>query len=249
LTPLFRIVYVHYVYTLACYRSGTLGLEMITIQVESLAQEVAKRIREMIRKGTLKKGDRIVEKSLSQAMGISRTPFREALRLLSSEGLVELVPNKGAYVAQPSMKDIREMFWVMSILEGKCARLCAKRTDEEGLQKLDDLYRKLEKQYREKNHEGYMDVNHSYHSLVQDLAGNKILSEVIDNLRQKILLYRYRQIYQPDRLKASMQEHSELQKAFREKNPAAAERIMKEHLMRQCEVLASVYSETLNSPR
>jgi DNA-binding GntR family transcriptional regulator len=217
---------------------------MITIQVESLAQEVAKRIREMIRKGTLKKGDRIVEKSLSQTMGISRTPFREALRLLSSEGLVELVPNKGAYVAQPSMQDIREMFWVMGILEGKCARLCAKRADEEGLQKLDDLYQKLEKQYQETNYEGYMDVNHRYHSLVQDMAGNKILSEVIDNLRQKILLYRYRQIYQPDRLKASMQEHCELQKAFLERNPAAAERLMKEHLKRQCEALESVYSET-----
>jgi len=247
LTPLFGIVYVYYVYTLAWYRLATVELAMITIQVESLAQEIAKRIREMIRKGTLKKGDRIVEKSLSQAMGISRTPFREALRLLSSEGLVELVPNKGAYVAQPSMKDIREMFWVMSILEGKCARLCAKRTDEEGLQKLDDLYRKLEKQYQGKNHEGYMDVNHRYHSLVQDLAGNKILSEVVDNLRQKILLYRYRQIYQPDRLKASMQEHCELQKAFREKKPAAAERLMKEHLMRQCEALESVYTGALNS--
>jgi len=249
LTPLFGIVYVYDVYTLAWYRLATVELAMITIQVESLAQEIAKRIREMIRKGTLKKGDRIVEKSLSQAMGISRTPFREALRLLSSEGLVELVPNKGAYVAQPSMKDIREMFWVMSILEGKCARLCARRTDEEGLQKLDELHRKLEKQYQEKNHEGYMDVNHRYHSLVQDLAGNKILSEVIDNLRQKILLYRYRQIYQPDRLKASMQEHSDLQKAFRRKNPAEAERLMKEHLKRQWEALESVYTETLNPPR
>jgi DNA-binding GntR family transcriptional regulator len=234
---------------MAQHSTDASGLDMNTIQVESLAQEVAKRIREMIRKGTLKKGDRIVEKFLSQAMGISRTPFREALRLLSSEGLVELVPNKGAYVAQPSMKDIREMFWVMGILEGKCARLCAKRTDDSGLQKLDDLYRKLEEQYQENNHEGYMDVNHRYHSLVQDLAGNKILSEVINNLRQKILLYRYRQIYQPDRLKASMQEHSELQKAFREKNPAAAERLMKEHLMRQCEALESVYTETLNPPR
>jgi len=234
---------------MAQHSTDASGLDMNTIQVESLAQEVAKRIREMIRKGTLKKGDRIVEKFLSQAMGISRTPFREALRLLSSEGLVELVPKKGAYVAQPSMKDIREMFWVMGILEGKCARLCAKRTDDSGLQKLDDLYRKLEEQYQENNHEGYMDVNHRYHSLVQDLAGNKILSEVINNLRQKILLYRYRQIYQPDRLKASMQEHSELQKAFREKNPAAAERLMKEHLMRQCEALESVYTETLNPPR
>ncbi len=83
---------------------------MTTIIAQSLAQEVAKRIREMIRKGTLKKGDKIVEKPLCQTMGISRTPLREALRLLSSEGLVELIPNKGAHVAEPSMEDIREMF-------------------------------------------------------------------------------------------------------------------------------------------
>ena len=62
-------------------------------------------------------------------MGVSRTPLREALRLLSSEGLVELIPNKGAHVAEPSMGDIREMFWVMSILEGTCARAMRRKND------------------------------------------------------------------------------------------------------------------------
>jgi DNA-binding GntR family transcriptional regulator len=217
---------------------------MTAIPVQSLAQEVAKRIREMIRKGTLKKGDKIVEKPLCKTMGISRTPLREALRLLSSEGLVELIPNKGAHVAEPSMTDIREMFRVMSILEGTCARECAEKMNEDGLKKLDSLHQKLERHCLEKNHEKYMAVNHKYHTLVQELAGSKILTEVINGLRQKILLYRYRQIYEPNRLETSMQEHRELHEAFRKKNSAAAERLMKEHLIRQCEALESVYSET-----
>jgi len=216
---------------------------MKRIQAGYLAQEAAKRIREMIRKGALKKGDRILEAPMCQAMGVSRTPLREALRILSSEGLIELIPNRGAYVAQPSIKDIGEMFYVMSILEGTCARVCVEKMDDEGLRRLDDLYRKLEQHCQAEDREKYMAVNHSFHSLVQELAGNKVLSEVINALRQKILLYRYRQIYQPNRLKESMQEHRDLQQAFRERNPEAAERFMQEHLTRQFNALKSVYSE------
>jgi DNA-binding GntR family transcriptional regulator len=216
---------------------------MKRIQVGYLAQEAAKRIREMIRKGALKKGDRILEAPMCQAMGVSRTPLREALRILSSEGLIELIPNRGAYVAQPSIKDIEEMFYVMSILEGTCARVCVEKMDDEGLRRLDDLYRKLEEHCQTEDREKYMAVNHSFHSLVQELAGNKVLSEVINALRQKILLYRYRQIYQPNRLKESMQEHRDLQQAFRERNPEGAERFMQEHLTRQFNALKSVYSE------
>ena len=183
---------------------------------------------------------------MCRAMGVSRTPLREALRILSSEGLIELIPNKGAYVAQPSITEIGEMFHVMSILEGTCARACTEKMQPAGLKRLDDLYRKLEVHCRAEDREKYMAVNHRFHSLVQELAGNKILSEVINGLRQKILLYRYRQIYQPDRLRESMQEHRNLQKAFRARNPDAAERCMKKHLNRQFQALKSVYAGPSN---
>lgn len=220
---------------------------MSPIIVKSLAQEIAERIRVMIRKGTLKKGDQIVEKRLCEALGVSRTPLREALRLLSSEGLFELIPNKGAFVAQPSMQDIREMFWVMSLLEGACARVCAERMTEKGLKELEKLHQKLEKYCAAGNREKYMEVNHRYHTLIQELAGNRILGEVINGLRQKILLYRYRQIYEPNRLETSMAEHHNLHEAFRKKDPEAAERVMKEHLIRQCESLEGVYSDSVDS--
>jgi DNA-binding GntR family transcriptional regulator len=220
---------------------------MRKIQTGYLAQKAANKIREMIRKGALKKGDKILEAPMCQAMGVSRTPLREALRILSSEGLVQLIPNKGATVAQPSIKDIEEMFFVMSILEGTCARLCAEKMDHKGLKRLDYLYGKLEEHCQAEDREKYMAVNRSFHSLVQELAGNKVLSEVINGLRQKILLYRYRQIYQPNRLQESIQEHRDLQQAFRERGPEAAERFMKAHLTRQFNALKSVYTEASDS--
>ena len=222
---------------------------MKKIQPGYLAQQAADRIRDMIRNGSLKTGDRILEEPMCAAMGVSRTPLREALRILSSEGLIESIPNRGSYVAQPSIEDVGEMFFVMSILEGTCARLCAEKLDEKGLRRLDDLFRKLEQHCRAENREKYMAVNHRFHSLVQELAGNQVLSQVIDGLRQKILLYRYRQIYQPNRLKESMQEHRGLQQAFRDRNPDAAEACMRAHLTRQFEALKTVLAEAQNIRR
>jgi DNA-binding GntR family transcriptional regulator len=216
---------------------------MSRIAVKPLHQEVARRIREMITKGVLHKGDRIVEKDLSQAMGTSRTPLREALRLLSSEGLIDLVPHKGAYVAQPSMGEIREMFEVMSLLEASCARKAAEKMTDADLRKLEKLHEKLEKYFREKSHEKYLEVNRRYHSLLQEIGGSKVLNDVINSLKQKIMLYRQRQLYQPDRFEASMREHRDLLDALSRRDPVAADRAMRTHLIKQCEALKSVYED------
>jgi DNA-binding GntR family transcriptional regulator len=163
---------------------------MKKIQPGYLAQQAADRIRDMIRNGSLKLGGRVLEAPMCAAMGVSRTPLREALRILSSEGLIESIPNRGSYVAQPTIEAVGEMFFVMAILEGTCARLCVQRLDKKGLRRLDDLFGKLEQHCRVEDREKYMAVNHRFHSLVQELAGNQVLSRVIDGPRQKILLYR-----------------------------------------------------------
>lgn len=207
------------------------------IPIKPLHLEVADRVRQMILNGELKKGERILEAEMCTSLGISRTPFREALRILSSEGLIDVVPNRGAYVAQPSAKDIREMFEVMSILEGACARVAAERMTASDFRKIEGTHQTLEAHYAAKDHERYLAVNHAYHVLVQEMAGNKILDEVINGLRQKILLYRHRQLYQTDRFAASIQEHRDLLEAFRRRDAEAAESLMKRHLMNQCEAI------------
>jgi len=195
----------------------------------------------MIRKGALNKGDRIVEKDLCASLGISRTPLREALRCLTSEGLITILPHRGAYVAEPSMDEIREMFEVMTLLEGNCAAMAAKKISESDLQKLEKLHEKLEQHYEANQPEKYLDVNQKFHSMLQEMAGNKVLNDVVNGLRQKIVLYRYRQLYQPDRFQASMREHHSLMDALRKRDPVAAEDRMRQHLMNQCEALKNLY--------
>lgn len=211
------------------------------IQIRSLSETVAQRIRDMIRRGTLKTGDRIVEKQLCDALGVSRTPLREALRVLKSEGLVDLVPHKGAYVAQPSMEDIKDLFDVMSILEGECARVASQKMSEADFARLEKLHQKLEKYFEQKDRDKYLEVNHKYHSLIQEMAGNRVLNEILGGLRQKILLYRQRQLFQPDRFEASIKEHRLLLEALRNRDADAVESLMKTHLMNQCEALRSLY--------
>ena len=117
---------------------------MHKIQAKTLHQEIANQIRGMIRNGILIKGQKIDEKYLCESMGVSRTPVRESLRILSSEGLIDLVPNRGAYISQPPIKEIKDMFEVMSVLEGTCARLATKKMEEKDFRKIEALHKKLE---------------------------------------------------------------------------------------------------------
>jgi DNA-binding GntR family transcriptional regulator len=114
---------------------------------------------------------------------------------------------------------------------------------ERELEKIEKLHEKLEKHYQERDHEKYLKVNQRYHVLLQEITGNQVLNDVVNGLRDKILLYRYRQLYQPDRFQASMNEHRDLMKALRSRDPDAAESIMRKHLMNQCEALRALYGD------
>ncbi len=219
------------------------GFYMTRITKISLPEEVARRIRRMIWEGVLRKGDRIIENDLSETLGVSRTPLREALRSLTAEGLVEIRPHRGAYVAEPSMDQIQDMFEVMSFLEGLCARIATEKASDSQIRELEKLHERLERHHLAGQPEKYLEVNEKFHSLLQDLVGNQALNDVINGLRKKILLYRYRQLYQPYRFEASMSEHRELMEAIRERRPADAERLMRTHLTNQCEALKNACRE------
>ena len=215
---------------------------MPRIEIKTLHQEVAERIRKMIRKGDLLRGQKIDEKLLCETMGVSRTPVRESLRILHSEGLVDLIPHKGAYVSQPPIEEIRDMFEVMSVLEGMCARLATQKMTEKDFKKIQTLHLKLESHFKDRDHEAYLDTNSLLHEFVQEVSGNKALNEVINGLRQKILLYRHRQLYHKDRFERSMQEHRDILEAFRNRDAELAESSMKKHLTNQCDALMELYA-------
>ena len=195
--------------------------------------QIADRLRDMIMTSQLKEGDKINENELCASMGISKTPLREALRVLSAEGLISLVPNRGSFVTKPTIGEIKEMFEVMSVLEGVCARAAAARMDAAALDTVEQLHAKLEQEYTSRDQKEYIRINNQYHKFIQQLAGNRTLNQIVNGLREKILLYRFQSLNLPGRFDASIKEHRELLEAFRQKSAQQAERIMKKHLKNQ----------------
>jgi DNA-binding GntR family transcriptional regulator len=206
---------------------------------KAIHEVVAAQIREMIWNGVLTKGQKIDEKHLCESMGVSRTPIRESLRMLNAEGLVCHIPNKGAYVSDPPMDVIKDMFEVMSVLEGTCARLAINKMTDKDFNKIELLHQELEKHYIARDHKAYLKCNNTLHVFIEDLAGSKVLGEVIGGLRKKILLYRYLQLYKGDRFDKSIQEHRDILEAFRKRDVVLAESAMKRHLIDQCKVLVN----------
>jgi DNA-binding GntR family transcriptional regulator len=199
----------------------------------TLVDRVIKQIREAISSGRLKPGDRLVEKDIAQGMQIGRNAVREAFRYMAKEGVVTITPFKGAHVTLHSKKEIQQMFEVMGGLEGMCARLAAQKMSQENLKELESLHTDLETYYKKKDPEKYLKTNWAFHGLIQKFAKNDVLDQVVNELRQKIFLYRKKQLFQPNRFRASMDEHRLIIKAFQEKNPTEVEQRMRQHLFRQ----------------
>jgi DNA-binding GntR family transcriptional regulator len=208
-----------------------------------LATQVAEEIRRLIRTNQLVSGQRLFEQRLCEKLGVSRTPLREALHILSAEGLVSLSPNKGARVAESSIEDIFHMFEAMSVLEGSCARLAAERLTDSELKKMERLHEHLEASHGDGDPERYMSWNREFHEFVQEKAGNPVLGKITSGLRAVILLHRYRQIYRPGRFDESIEEHRRLIEAFRARDSQRAERLMQVHLQKQCQALVLYYGE------
>lgn len=215
-------------------------MNMESIKVESLESQVSFRIREMIRQRILTKGEKIKERELCEQLGVSRTPVREALRTLKSEGLIDIIPNKGAFVSEPSIENIREIFEVMTLLEGEASRLAAERITDEELKKFEDLHKELKRHHAEKNSERYLEVNTQCHKYIRSLAKNQLLYELIRSLHDKILLYRTQQLNKEGRFDQSIKEHEELLRAFRKRDAKRAELAMKKHLKNQEEALVAM---------
>ena len=210
---------------------------------KTLSEKTADKIRELIHKDLLEGGEKLNEMTLCEQLGVSRTPLREALRALSAEGLVEIHRNRGAFVADISIEELRHSFEVMSILEGSCARLAAERLTNADLEALENLHAKLEEHYRDNDPHAYVKHNQCYHEFIQEKTGNPVLSRIVSELRGRIQLHRFRQIYRPGRLDRSMDEHRGLMEAFRAREGERAEKLMRLHLKKQCDALVMYYAE------
>jgi DNA-binding GntR family transcriptional regulator len=203
-----------------------------------LYQEVAERLRQDIYRQQLKPRAWIDEKALAVQYGISRTPLREALKVLHAEGLVTLVPRRGCYVKELSTGELDQIFPVMALLEGRCAYEATVKATDADLQHLDQLHAELERYAAANDVDGYYEHNHHFHEEIQRLAGNLFLQRAISDLRKQLQLVRHLQLRAPGRLQASLHEHRQIMQALHAHDASTAENIMQQHLNHQRVALA-----------
>lgn len=203
------------------------------ITSQALYMQVADRLREQIYQNELAPGDAIDEMALCERFGISRTPLREALKVLDSEGLIELIPRRGSFVRRMDIEELNELFPVMVVLEGLCAREAVENCATEDLQRLEKMHEKLESFAGQSDVDAYYEQNFVFHQAIQDLSGNKWLQRVIGDLRKVLRLARHMQLTIPGRLEQSLNEHRQIMQAFKEKDPDLADHNMQNHLKQQ----------------
>lgn len=200
---------------------------------QALYLQVADRLRDQIYQHELIPGDPIDEMALCERYGISRTPLREALKVLSSEGLIELIPRRGSFVRSMEIDELNELFPVMAVLEGLCAREAVENCKPQDLKQLEQMHEKLEDYVKLGNIDAYYEQNFVFHQAVQDLSGNKWLQRVIGDLRKVLRLARHMQLTIPGRLEESLDEHRHIMEAFKLKDPDLADQNMQNHLKQQ----------------
>jgi DNA-binding GntR family transcriptional regulator len=201
--------------------------------LSSLHDEVAAKLRERIFSGALVPGGFIDEPALCAELSISRTPLREALKVLTAEGLVRHEPRRGCFVSQVTEQDLDEIFPVIALLEGRCAYEAARNATDADLQALDQLHERLQRNARGRHITEYYETNFAIHEAIIVLANNRWLAQVIGDLRKIVKLARLQQLHAPGRLEQSLSEHMAVYAALKARDAEGAEAAMRTHLTRQ----------------
>jgi DNA-binding GntR family transcriptional regulator len=194
----------------------------------ALYERVAERLRERILEHTLAPGSWIDEQALTTELGISRTPLREALKVLAAEGLVTMKLRRGAYVTEVSETDLSEVFHLLSLLESDAAASVALQASDTQLAELAALHQRLEATVGDRD--AFFSANERFHMRLLDIAGNRWRNQMVADLRRVMKLYRHHSLFKQGRLEASLKEHRRIMAALKARNAPLAQQLVQQHL-------------------
>ena len=190
--------------------------------------------------GRLPAGERIPEGELSDLLGVSRTPLREALKVLAEENLVQLQPNRGARVISFTVKEATALFEVIAALESLAVELLATQITPEQLAALEDMHARMVEHYRRHERDPYFELNSAIHEAIVAYAGNEVLSGTHARLMVRASRGRYMAIIDPARWDEAVEEHDLVMDALRRHDAQRAREVWRQHLRRSGEVVCAV---------
>ena len=197
---------------------------------QALHQQVAERLRERITEGVLPPGAKLNERELSEQLAVSRTPLREALRMLAAEGLVELLPNRGAVVVQMSARDVAETFDVIAALEGLAGELAAARIDAAALAEVQALHLEMRAAFTRRDLRGYYRLNAMIHEHIGAAAGNAVLQRLYRQVNARLHALRFRSNFDERKWAAAVEEHEQIVALLRARDGAGLRRLLEAHV-------------------
>lgn len=209
-------------------------------QDQSLRGRVFRRLRNDILSGVYKEHDELRETTIGEELGVSRTPVREALRQLELEGLVTIVPNKGAYVTGISKKDVHDIYKIRSMLEGMCARWATRYITSEQIGELEEVILLSEFHLKRKNEEKAVQVSEldgKFHKVLYEASNSRILEHVLSDFHKYVQMARTHSVESRERAEKSIEEHRAILEAIKGKDEDQAERLANAHVMKAMENL------------
>ena len=202
-----------------------------------LREVVFNNLRDAILKGQLKPGERLLENHLADKLGVSRTPVREALRMLEQENLVELIPRRGSQVLDISAEDIKNILEIRSALEVVSIRHACQKMDNDSLKELKKHNAEFEAAFEARDYEGVATADEKFHDVIFSAAGNKRLVVIISNIQAQVYRYRmaYLKVYETKT--AVLNHHRNIIEAIEKHDAALGEKVMAEHIEHQTQVI------------
>ena len=202
-------------------------MSAVSLAPRALYEEVAELLRQRIFRRELEPGSWIDEMKLAEEYGISRTPLREALKVLAAEGLVTMKMRRGAYVTEVSEQDLAEVYHLLALLESDAAAVVATRATDAELRDLQALHKELEGAVR--NRDRFFAVNERFHMRLLEIAGNRWRNQMVADLRKVMKLNRHNSLFKAGRVKESMLEHRAIMEAIAKRDSRLAAKRMQEH--------------------
>jgi DNA-binding GntR family transcriptional regulator len=208
-----------------------------SVDYKTLPASVAQQLRDMITEGELAPGTRLNERTLGERLGVSRTPLREAFRLLAADRLIELEPNRGAVVASLSLDDVRESFDVMSGLEALSGELACRHVTDGEVAEIKALTYEMLACHARHDLSGYYRLNHAIHERINLAARNRLLTQVYRTLNLRIQNLRFRSNFDREKWDRAAQEHAAMVDALEARDAARLSALLREHLNRKCDAV------------
>jgi len=218
----------------ASVESGSAAPFALRIDRQVLHETVAARLRDFIIEGHLEPGARLNERLLCEQLHVSRTPLREAFKVLATEGLIALLPNRGAQVVKMGRDEVVHTFDVMGALEGLSGQLACQHITAAELAALKELHRQMAACHRKRDLPGYYRLNRAIHERINEAARNPVLTRVYRAVNARLHALRFRSNFDRAKWDAALAEHEQMLVALEKRDGERMRRILVEHLAKKC---------------